>query len=209
MLSSLPYTFGFEKVDLSFHPTKGEAALSKKSLALRTPFPVTLGWPVKNVMRLLPTFICASLLSSCLSTILGSKENRSRDYTFPEPGRDWESLDPAEADSAYRNPIDRAILNVTSVCGNARYQSLEQLTAVVLKQLPETVTQPSEIRQIGGFPGMVTAAEGQVDGQPLKVRLAVIRSEKCLYDIILAGQSFDPSSLKAFESALSGFRERP
>lgn len=164
---------------------------------------------MKNVKRLLPILICASLSSSCLSTILGSKESRSRSYTIPEPGRDWETLDPAEADSAYRNPVDKAILNVTSVCGNARYQSLEQLTSVVLKQLPETVTQPSEPRQIGGFPGMVTAAEGQVDGQPLKVRLAVIRSQKCLYDIILAGQTLDSTSLQAFESALSGFRERP
>lgn len=148
------------------------------------------------------------MTSACLSTLLGSKQSHSDDYIVPKPGKGWESIDPAEADAAFRNEIDQAILNISSVCGEPRFRSLEALTQDLLKQLPQgTTSRSSEARSIGGFPGMVTQAEGRVDGGNLKVRLAVIRTNKCLYDIILAGTELDDSSIGAFEAAIAGFKE--
>lgn len=168
-----------------------------------------MGNAVKDLFPLSLCLVLSLSVSACLSSILGSKESRSKDYSIPKPGKGWEVIDPAEADAAYRNKVDQAILNVSSVCGEDRFRSLEALTQDVLRQLPQsTLTQGSEARTIDGHPGMVTSAEGQVDGEKLRVKLAVIRTPKCLYDIILAGPELDSSSLTAFEAAVGGFRER-
>ncbi|MES2745067.1 MAG: hypothetical protein V4655_06555 [Bdellovibrionota bacterium] len=148
-------------------------------------------------------------LGGCLSTIFGSKEERSDDYSLPTPGAGWEKIDPADADSAFRNKKDKAILSVSSICGQDRFRSLEDLSADVLRQLPGATTVGVPVaRQMDGNPGMITEAEGQVDGNPMKVRLAVIRTAKCLYDIILAGDTLDASSQAAFDNAVGGFSER-
>jgi hypothetical protein len=148
-------------------------------------------------------------LGGCLSTLLGTKEQRSDDYSIPALGSGWESIDPAEADAAYRNQRDLSILNISSICGQDRFRSLEELTSDILRQLPEATTVgQATAMPIAGFPGMVTDAQGQVDGKPLMVRLAVIRAPKCLYDIILAGKVFDSTSLSAFDSVLQGFKIR-
>jgi hypothetical protein len=154
-------------------------------------------------------FLAFALVNSgCLSTILGTQEKKSRDYHMPAPGRGWESIDPAEADAAYRNEKDKAILNISSTCGEERFRSLEELTTDVLKQLPENaVSAPSRPMTIGGHPGLVTDAKGTVDGEALDVRVAVVRSPKCIYDIILAGRKLDSSSQQAFDTAIAGFSE--
>ncbi|RYZ52519.1 MAG: hypothetical protein EOP07_19465 [Proteobacteria bacterium] len=154
-------------------------------------------------------FLAFALVNSgCLSTILGTKENKSKDYHMPAPGRGWDTIDPAEADAAYRNEKDNAILNISSTCGEERFRSLEELTKVVLRQLPDnTVSAPSRPMTIGGHPGLVTDAKGTVDGEDLDVRVAVVRSPKCIYDIILAGRKLDSSSQLAFDTALAGFSE--
>lgn len=148
-------------------------------------------------------------LTACLSTLIGTKDSRSRSYKIPEPGAGWQPIDPGEADRAYRNSRDQAILNVSSVCGESRYQTLEDLSAVILKQLPEgEIVEPPKTTVIDGHPALITEARGQVDGKPLNVRIAVVRTPKCLFDFILAGPQLDRSSRLAFERSLEGFRER-
>lgn len=147
--------------------------------------------------------------NACLSTLLGTGESRSEDYRLPPPGKGWTSIDPAEADSAYRNQVDKAILNVSSICGEEKFRSLEELTADVLKQLPgSNIVVPSKAVNAGGHPALVTEASGTVDGEALSVRVAVIRTSKCIYDILLAGKNLDPSSRLAFDNALLGFSDR-
>jgi len=162
---------------------------------------------MRNVHMIL--FVTMALIhTSCLSTLLGTKETRSRDYKMPLPGPGWEAIDPAESDAAYRNSVDKAILNVSSQCGGERYRALEDLSEDVLKQLPEnTIKAPAKAQTIGGHPGLVTAAEGMVDGEPLNVQIAVIRTPTCIYDIILAGRSLDQTSRAAFDQALAGFSD--
>ncbi len=159
-------------------------------------------------VRVLPSIAIAMLLSSCLSSFFGNKDSKSQDYVISTPGVGWEIMDPGEADTAFRNQADQAILNISSSCGEGRFQTLEKLTADILKQLPAyKVIEPAQTRTIGGYPGLITEVRGTVDGKPLFVRLAVVRTSSCLFDIILAGNSFSESSRIAFERALKGFRE--
>jgi|GEM_PF-6329989 len=149
----------------------------------------------------------AVLLTSCLSTLFGTKDSKSRDFDISEPGEGWEIIDPGEADNAYRNNLDQAILNISSACGEGRFQTLEKLASVILKQLPShEVLEPARTATIGGYPGLITEVRGTIDGQPLFVRLAVVRTSSCLFDIILAGNKLTPSSRLAFDKALKGFR---
>jgi hypothetical protein len=148
-------------------------------------------------------------LSGCLATLMGTKDTHSRSYRIPEPGVGWEAIDPGQADRAYRNTRDQAILNVTSVCGETSYKPLEQLSTDILRQLPEhEVVEPPQPAVVNGHPALITEAQGQVDGKPLKVRVAVVRTPNCLFDFILAGSQLDPSSRIAFEQSLQGFREK-
>jgi hypothetical protein len=133
-------------------------------------------------------------LPACLSTIMGTKDSRSKSYKIPEPGAGWVPIDPGEADRAYRNSRDHAILNVTSVCGEVRYKTLEELSTDILRQLPEhEVVEASKSTVVAGHPALITEARGQVDGKPLKVRIGVLRTDSCLYDFILAGSQLDSS----------------
>ena len=163
----------------------------------------------RNSFLLGMTLALASLTTGCLSSILDrAGDKRSKDYTFVAPGSGWEKIDPAEADAAYKNSKDHAILNITSVCGDDRFRSLEELSDDLLSQLPDrTLTEPPKATQINGNPGLVSEARGTMDGQPLNVRVAVIRSQRCLYDLILAGAELDKSSRAAFDQALAGFKE--
>lgn len=148
-------------------------------------------------------------LPACLSTIMGTKDSRSEAYKIPEPGAGWEPIDPGEADRAYRHKLDQSILNVSSVCGEARFKTLEELSTDILKQLPEhEVVEPPKSAIIGGHPALITEARGQVDGKPLNVRIGVVRTDSCLYDFILAGPRLDSSSRVAFDRSLQGFQER-
>jgi hypothetical protein len=149
------------------------------------------------------------LLPACLSTIMGTKDSRSEAYKIPEPGADWEAIDPGEADRAYRNRLDQAILNISSVCGEARYKPLEELSTDLLKQLPEhEVIEAPQSTMVAGHPALITEARGQVDGKPLNVRIGVVRTDACLYDFILAGPRLDSTSRMAFDRSLQGFQER-
>lgn len=148
-------------------------------------------------------------LPACLSTIMGTKDARSESYKITEPGADWDPIDPGEADHAYRNRADQAILNVTSVCSEARYKPLEELSTDILKQLPEhELVESPRSSVVGGHPALITEARGQVDGRPLNVRIGVVRTDKCVYDFILAGPKLDSSSRTAFDRSLQGFQER-
>ncbi|MBC7533489.1 MAG: hypothetical protein H7318_18110 [Oligoflexus sp.] len=159
-------------------------------------------------LRVAVCFALALVNNACLSTFLGTGETRSRAYKLPTPGQGWEAIDPAEADSAFRNKVDRAILNVSSICGEEKYRSLEDLTSDVLKQLPQNaIVVPSKTVNAGGHPGLVTEASGTVDGEGLSVRVAVIRTSKCIYDILLAGKKLDASSRLAFDAAVEGFSD--
>lgn len=150
----------------------------------------------------------AVLQSACLSTLLGSGDKKSDSYFFPKPEQGWEKIDPAEADAAYRNRADKAILNVTSTCGEERFRSLEDLSADVLKQLPEhELIGPQKPTNIDGHPALITDARGQVDGHEINVRLAIVRTDTCIYDFMLAGPQFDASSRVAFDKAIEGFRD--
>ncbi|MBC7659850.1 MAG: hypothetical protein H7249_09095 [Chitinophagaceae bacterium] len=150
----------------------------------------------------------AAVQTGCLSTLLGTKESRSKNYRMPAPGAGWEAIDPAEADAAYRNKVDKAILNVSSVCAEERFRSLEDLSTDVLKQLPDySVISPGQATNVDGHPALITEVRGAVDGEPLSVRLAVIRTQECVYDIILAGSTLDPSSRTGFDKALTGFHD--
>ncbi len=155
------------------------------------------------------TLVLGSLTTGCLSSILSSTgDKRSKNYTFVAPGSGWDAIDPAEADAAYKNSKDHAILNVTSLCGDDRFRSLEELSDDLLSQLPDhTLVEPPKAAQINGNPSLVSEAKGTMDGQPLSVRVAVIRSQRCLYDLILAGSDFDESSRVAFDKAVAGFKE--
>lgn len=148
-------------------------------------------------------------LPGCLSTIMGTKDTRSEAYKITAPGADWDPIDPGEADQAYRNRLDLSILNITSVCSEARYKPLEELSTDILKQLPdhEVVGAPKST-VVGGHPALITEARGQVDGKPLNVRIGVVRTDNCLYDFILAGSKLESSSRTAFDRSLQGFRER-
>ncbi|MDQ3230478.1 MAG: hypothetical protein M3Q07_01550 [Pseudobdellovibrionaceae bacterium] len=149
------------------------------------------------------------LQTGCLSTIMGTKDSRSETYDIPEPGAGWNPIDPGEADRSYRNSRDQAILNVSSLCGEARYKTLEELSTDILKQLPEhEVVEPQKSTQVNGHPALITEARGQVDGKPMNVRIAVIRTPDCLFDFILAGAQLDASSRTAFDASLKGFKER-
>lgn len=149
------------------------------------------------------------LMTGCLSTLMGTKDSRSDDYRVPEPGSGWTVIDPGEADTAFRNDKDQSILNISSVCGEGRFQTLEALSADILKQLPQPeIVQPAQSKLIGGHPGLVTEARGTVDGKPLSVRIAVVRTPTCLFDFILAGAALDESSRIAFDRSLQGFREK-
>jgi len=148
-------------------------------------------------------------LPACLSTIMGTKDARSEAYKITEPGADWDPIDPGEADHAYRHRLDQAILNVTSVCGEARYKPLEELSTDILKQLPDhELVEAPRSAVVGGHPALITEARGQVDGRSLNVRIGVVRTDKCLYDFILAGPKLDSSSRTAFDRSLQGFQER-
>lgn len=163
-------------------------------------------------MRKLSSWILIALilpLPACLSTIMGTKDARSEAYKITEPGADWDPIDPGEADHRYRNRQDQAILNVTSVCSEARYKPLEELSTDILKQLPDhEVVEPPRSTLVGGHPALITEARGQVDGRPMNVRIGVVRTDKCLYDFILAGPKLDSSSRMAFDRSLQGFKER-
>ena len=56
----------------------------------------------------------AMLLTSCLSSFFGKKDSKSQDYQISTPGDGWEIIDPGEADTAFRNQADQAILNISS-----------------------------------------------------------------------------------------------
>ena len=175
-------------------------------------FPSNHDWAdMRTDKFLLQTFsvlACAFLMTGCLSTLLGTSDSRSKDYILPSPGTGWEKIDPAEADAAFRNKSDRAILNVSSVCGEERFKSLEELSEDVLNQLgAHTAVEPAKPLSVAGHPALITEVNGTMDGDTLKVRLAVIRTEHCLYDLILAGVSLDQSSRYAFDQALAGFSD--
>ena len=159
-------------------------------------------------IRILVQFATFALLSGCLS-MLGLTGSKGSSYQVPSPGLEWDTIDPGEANFAYRNRVDQAILNVSSVCGEERFRPLEELSEDVLQQLPErTTVQVANTTLIGGHPCLITEVLGLVDGHGLTVRLAIVRTPSCLFDIMLVGKHLDASSRKAFDAALSGFRER-
>lgn len=145
--------------------------------------------------------------TGCMTNFLGG-DSKSSDYHFPRPGSGWTSIDPAGADAAYRNERDQSILNVSSNCGNDRYRSLEELTEEVYRQLPEreSVEKP-KATTVDGHPALVSEEKGKVDGNDLRVRLVVVRTEHCIYDIMLAGSQLDGTSRQTFDRAVDGFRE--
>lgn len=158
--------------------------------------------------KILVLAAAAFMQSSCLSTLLGSGDTKSRDYHFPEPGKGWEPIDPAEADAAYRNSADQSILNVSSTCGEDRFRSLEDLSEDVFRQLPERqVVEASKPATVDGHPALITEVKGKVDGNDIQVRLAVVRTQHCLYDIMLAGPQLDETSRVAFDRAVKGFHD--
>ena len=147
--------------------------------------------------------------SGCLSSIFGEQDSKSEHYLVPEPGTGWSRTDPAEADVAYRNADDQAVLSLSSLCGADRYRALEELTADLLAQLPErTITEASAPITVDGHIGLVTEAQGAIDGHPLTVRIAVVRTPRCVYDLLLAGGSLTASSREGFDQILQGFREK-
>ena len=160
-----------------------------------------------DIARSLALFALSLSVTGCLSTWLGLTNSKGSKYHVPSPGDTWDVIDPGDADFAYRNRVDQAILNISSVCGEERFRPLEELAENVLQQLPEReVVLAPETSTIGSHPCLITEVRGIVDGNGLIVRLAVVRTSTCLFDIMLAGRQLDPSSRKAFDGALSGFR---
>lgn len=150
----------------------------------------------------------STAVSGCLASFFGERDAKSELYLVPKPGAGWAAVDPAEADTAYRNSADRAILSVSSLCGEDRFRPLEELTEDLLAQLPERSTvQASTPLAVDGHFGLVTEARGVVDGNPLTVRVAVVRTARCVYDILLAGVNLDTTSRAGFDRALQGFHE--
>lgn len=151
----------------------------------------------------------AAFNGGCLSSFFGEKDGKSELYLVPSPGVGWAAVDPAEADVAYRNSVDRSILSISSLCGEDRFRPLEELTEDLLKQLPERTTVVAGAPlSADGHAGLVTEARGVIDGKGLTVRVAVLRTPRCVYDVLLAGPALDPSSRAAFDRALQGFREK-
>jgi hypothetical protein len=60
---------------------------------------------------------------------------------------------------------------------------------------------------VDGHVGLVSEVQGVIDGKAITVRVAVLRTPRCVYDVLLAGASLDASSRLAFDLALKGFRE--
>ena len=145
--------------------------------------------------------------TGCLSALLGGGDHKSPAYVFPNPGSGWEAIDPAEADRAFRYEPDQSVLSVSSQCGDDRYDSLEVLAQDILRQLGQPATDGAPRKTtVDGQPGLIMDAHGTVDGTELSVRLAVIRTPRCIYDVLLAGKRVEPAALAAFDRSLAGFK---
>lgn len=159
-------------------------------------------------MKYIVSIALALTQTACLTALFGSQDAKSRSYKLPQPGEAWEAVDPLEADSAYRHREEGSILTVNSICGDERLRELDLLAADVMRQLPEaTLVAPLQSFTIRGLPATRGEMSGLIDGHPLEVNFAVIRSPLCVYDIILANSELTDVSRQAFEKTLSEFEE--
>jgi hypothetical protein len=175
----------------------------------KSPFRFSLPWGAMKTVHAVAAVALLPLVTGCLSSLFGGSDAKSEDYLVPTPAEGWQRIDPAAADQAFRNSRDGAVLTVNSVCGDDRDESLEALTDDLLAQLPQhALTAPSRPATVGGFPALLTEAQGTVDGGPLQVSLAVVRTTRCVYDFILAGSAIGEDSRRQLSDVLSGFKEK-
>ncbi len=132
----------------------------------------------------------SALVSLCFIGCISFKDEdaKSKDYKYKAPPEPWEQVDSGSSDIAFQFPADRAIMGVNSVCDQYQKQSLEDLIKNFTSGISEQKILKSEKLMISGFPAVKTIIEGTLDGSAFRLGFAVMRSERCVYDVSLVSK---------------------
>ncbi len=159
-------------------------------------------------MKRLLIYFSAFIQTACLSAFFGSQDPQSDRYRLGHLDANWEKIDPAGADQAYRHRQNHSVFSISSACGDERLRSLEDLLNDMQTQLSNVeTTSPPAYRTIEGHAVILSETKGNIDGQPMTMRAAVLRSKRCIYDFVLAGPNMSGDDRASFDQLLQSFRE--
>jgi hypothetical protein len=148
--------------------------------------------------------------------LVGPRDAKSDAYAVTPPEAPWAKVDPGLADVAFRYPEDRTTISLNSVCDQYQDQTLEELTKSLMLGLDGATVEDTEKRLVDGIPALTTTTKGRVTAKPgepptpVTVRITVLKSRRCVYDIMMVGRDAAAERhRRTYAALLGGFHERP
>lgn len=156
--------------------------------------------------RFVALAVSALLLSAC-----APKKRQARkaegNYDIGAPGAGWEAVKPGGADFAWFHSELGASIYTDSNC-LVRFDDspLSRLTDGMVFGVAEGEPLRDEERSIDGRAGLLRAWDGRLDGVPVRIGVAVLKKDRCVYDLtLLAPPDGFAAGWDAFERVLAGF----
>lgn len=151
----------------------------------------------------------AIMQAGCISMLFSSSNGKSDSYAYDRPPEPWAEVEPGPADAAFQWSSHAATLSLNSVCDQHRGQTLEELMAGVVASLKDIKVKERSYVRVGGFPALETTLNGRVDDQAVQAVFTVVRSRRCVYDLMYAASPATfPKGLKDYRAVVASFQER-
>lgn len=150
----------------------------------------------------------AFMLPGCLSFSFKDSDVQSKNATHATLSEPWKPTDSGISDVAYRNSINNSTIALNSVCDQYQKLSLEELSKTLIAGMENVSELSSEPLTVDGFPALLKIVTAQLDGQPFKMAVVVLRSPQCVYDITFVSKpAFFGASYPDFQKFISSFHE--
>ncbi|MCA9609167.1 MAG: hypothetical protein KC619_26380 [Myxococcales bacterium] len=128
-------------------------------------------------------------------------------YRVGELGAEWEPIDLAQNDLAWRNPSVGAIVQVNATCDPFQDVPLTSLTNHLLIGFTQRELQSERLIPLDGREALRSHYVASLDGVPRELLFFVLKKDECTYDFALIaplGRSFE-AARPVFERFVGGF----
>lgn len=145
--------------------------------------------------------------TACVSVALKKEPVVKSDrYTYSAPSGIFKSVDPDNADVAWRNPKTGNTIAVISECTTVRDPELTTLENESLSALTSTKILSSNRMIYNDREALRSLAEGNVDGVPVKMDVVNFKKSTCIYSLTYFGMASSFASDKGeFETFVKWF----
>jgi len=119
----------------------------------------------------------------------------------------WKAFESRGADRAFEFEAGGSSILVNSSCGWKTDAPLTALTNHLLLDMTDRKILMQAERSIDGRPALETVCLGSLDGTEVKMKIVVLRSGDCLYDLVCVSlpPGFD-AAVADFDGFVGGFR---